>query len=86
MADLYQSKAEELAAALQREDTRLEASETLRGLIDAIVLMPEEGQPPSRAGDDSRSGEPRLRIELRGNLAATKSCGRRWKRELWKRR
>jgi site-specific DNA recombinase len=55
MADLYRTKVEDLAAALQREDTRLEASEMLRGLIDAIVLMPEKGQ---------------LRIELRGNLAA----------------
>ena len=55
MADLYRSKVEELAAALQREDTRLEASEMLRGLIEAIVLTPLEGQ---------------LRIELKGNLAA----------------
>ena len=55
MADLYRSKVEELAAALQREDTRLEASDTLRGLIESIVLTPETGQ---------------LRIELKGNLAA----------------
>ena len=55
MADLYRSKVEELASALQREDTRLEASEMLRGLIDSIVLTPEKGQ---------------LRVELRGNLAA----------------
>jgi hypothetical protein len=34
MADLYRSKVEELASALQREDTRLEASEMVRGLID----------------------------------------------------
>jgi hypothetical protein len=40
MADLYRTKVEDLASALQREDTRLEASEMLRGLIDAIVLMP----------------------------------------------
>lgn len=40
---------------LQREDSRLEASEMLRGLIDSIVLTPENGQ---------------LRIEWRGNLAA----------------
>ena len=46
---------EELASALQRDDTRLEASEMLRGLIEAIVLTPRDGQ----------SG-----IELRGNLAA----------------
>src|SRR4029453_6622171 len=55
MADLYRAKVESLASALQREDTRLEASEMLRGLIDSIVLMPDEGQ---------------LQIELRGNLAA----------------
>lgn len=50
MADLYRSKVEQLAAALQREDTRLEGSEVLRGLIDSFVLMPQGGQ---------------LRIELR---------------------
>ena len=50
LADLYRSTVEELASALQREDTRLQASETLRGLIDSIVLTPEDGQ---------------LRIELR---------------------
>ena len=80
MADLYKSKVEELAAALQREDTRLEASEMLRGLIEAIVLTPEKGQPPSRDGDDTRSGEPRLRIELRGNLAAMLTAAQQTKR------
>jgi hypothetical protein len=70
MAELYREKVEQLAAALQADGSRLEASETLGGLIDSIVLIPEKGQPPSRDGDDTRSGEPRLRIELRGNLAA----------------
>jgi len=65
MADLYRTKVEDLAAALQREDTRLEASEMLRGLIDAIVLMPEKGQ---------------LRIELRGNLAAMLTAAQQTKR------
>src|SRR5262245_59653809 len=65
MADLYRSKVEELAAALQREDTRLEASEMLRGLIDSIVLTPEDGQ---------------LRIELRGNLAAMLAAAQKTKR------
>ena len=65
MADLYRSKVEELAAALQREDTRLEASEMLRGLIDSIVLIPDEGQ---------------LRIELRGNLAAMLAAAQKTKR------
>src|SRR3989449_1044039 len=65
MADLYRTKVEELAAALQREDARTEASETLRGLIDAIVLMPEKGQ---------------LRIELRGNLAAMLTAAQKTRR------
>lgn len=70
------TEAAELAVGLQRPETRLEASETLRGLLDAIVLTPEEGEPPSRG--EARFGEPRrsakngggLRGELRGNLAA----------------
>ncbi len=65
MADLYRTKVEDLAAVLQREDTRLEASEVLRGLIDAIVLMPDGGQ---------------LRIELRGNLAAMLTAAQQTKR------
>jgi site-specific DNA recombinase len=55
MAELYRTKVQQLAEALEREDVRTEASEMLRGLIDSIVLMPEKGQ---------------LRIELQGNLAA----------------
>jgi site-specific DNA recombinase len=55
MAELYRTKVQQLANALEREDARTEASDMLRGLIDSIVLMPENGQ---------------LRIELRGNLAA----------------
>jgi len=65
MADLYRAKVESLASALQREDTRLEASEMLRGLIDSVVLIPDEGQ---------------LRIELRGNLAAMLAAAQKTKR------
>ena len=65
MADLYRTKVENLAAALLRHDTRLEASEMLRGLIDSIVLMPEKGQ---------------LRIELRGNLAAMLTAAQKTRR------
>jgi hypothetical protein len=53
------------AAALQREDTRLEASEMLRGLIDSIVLIPDEGQ---------------LRIELKGNLAGMLTADQQMRR------
>ena len=42
------------AAALEHPETRTEASEALRGLIDAIVLTPDQGE---------------LQIKLRGNLA-----------------
>ena len=65
MADVYRRKVEELAEALQRPDARLEASETLRGLIDSIVLSPDGGQ---------------LRIELRGNLAAMLTATQQKKR------
>jgi len=42
------------AQALEHPETRTEASEGLRGLIDAIVLTPNQGELP---------------IELKGNLA-----------------
>ena len=65
MADLYRTKVQQLAKALEREDARSEASEMLRGLIDAIVLIPEKGQ---------------LRIELRGNLAAMLTAAQKTRR------
>jgi len=65
MADLYRSKVEQLAAALRLDDTRLEASEMLRGLIDSIVLTPKDGQ---------------LGIEVRGNLAAMLAAAQQTKR------
>jgi site-specific DNA recombinase len=57
MARIYRTKVKKLAAALQEPDSRLEATDALRGLVDAIVLIPDQG------------GET-LQIELRGNLAA----------------
>jgi site-specific DNA recombinase len=55
MAGLYRQKVTALAEALEHPETRTEASEALRGLIDAIVLTPNLGE---------------LQIELKGNLAA----------------
>ena len=55
MAALYRQKVTTLAHALEAAETRTEATEALRGLIDAITLIPDQGV---------------LRIELRGNLAA----------------
>lgn len=51
--------------ALQEPDTRSEATEALRGLVDAIVLTPD----PAREA---------LQIELRGNLAAMLCIGSRF--------
>ena len=65
MADLYRTKVEQLADALQRQDSRIEASDTLRGLIESIVLTPEKDQ---------------LRIELRGNLAGMLTVAQQTKR------
>src|SRR3954466_11441318 len=80
MAGLYRQKVTALAEALEHPETRTEASEALRGLIDAIVLTPDQGEPPSRGSEDSRSGEPRLRIELKGNLAAMLGAAQNAKR------
>jgi site-specific DNA recombinase len=80
MAELYRQKVTTLAQALERPETRVDATEALRGLIDAIILTPSQGEPPSCAGKDSRFGEPRLRIELKGNLAAMLSAATNAKR------
>jgi site-specific DNA recombinase len=55
MADLYREKVTQLARGLEHEESRTAAAEALRGLIDAIVLTPQQGE---------------LKIELQGNLAA----------------
>jgi site-specific DNA recombinase len=54
LPELYRSKVERLAEALNAPDTVTEAAEIMRGLIDRIVLTPE--------GDV-------LRAELHGDLA-----------------
>jgi site-specific DNA recombinase len=43
MATLYREKVAQLASALVHEDTKLEASEILRGLVDKVVVSPAEG-------------------------------------------
>ena len=55
LADLYRRKVDELHDALNREDTRTEATEAIRALIDEIRLVPKDGE---------------LKIELFGELAA----------------
>ena len=80
MADLYRQKVTALAEALEHPETRTEAPEALRDPIDTIVLTPDQGEPPSRAGEHSRFGEPRLQIELKGNLAAMLGAAQNAKR------
>jgi site-specific DNA recombinase len=65
MADLYRQKVTTLAEALEHSETRTEATEALRGLIDAITLTPDQGE---------------LKIELKGNLAAMLSAATNAKR------
>jgi site-specific DNA recombinase len=61
MADLYRQKVTQLARGLEREESRTQAAEALRGLIDVIVLTPDRET---------------LRIELQGNLAAMLKAAR----------
>ncbi len=42
MAAIYRIKVTELARALQEPESRSEATEALRGLVDAIVLTPDK--------------------------------------------
>jgi site-specific DNA recombinase len=65
MAGLYRQEVTALAQALEHPETRTEASEALRGLIDAIVLTPDQGE---------------LQIELKGNLAAMLGAAQNTKR------
>ena len=54
LAEVYRQKVAGLVAALAQEDGA-EAREQVRGLVDSILLVPEDG---------------RLRIEIRGELAS----------------
>ena len=54
LAEVYRRKVAALHEALQCDETRLEASEIIRSLVDEIVLTPEHGE---------------LRIDLKGELA-----------------
>jgi len=77
MAELYRQRVTNLARALEHPETRTEAAEAIRGLIDAIVLTPVEGAPEAfvvrrgrRAPAEVAARDSGLRIELKGNLAA----------------
>jgi len=65
MAGLYRQKVTAPGQALVHPETRTEASEALRAVIDAIVLTPSQGE---------------LQIELKGNLAAMLGAAQNAKR------
>jgi hypothetical protein len=44
MAELYRTKVSTLAHALEQSQTRVEATEALGGLVDAIILTPTDGE------------------------------------------
>src|SRR5262245_23702895 len=44
MAELYRTKVATLAHALEQSESRVEATEALRDLVDAIILTPTEGE------------------------------------------
>ncbi len=54
LAEVYRRKVADLHEALQCDETRVEAAEIIRSLVDEIVLTPEDGE---------------LRIDLKGELA-----------------
>ena len=64
MAQRYRHQVENLRNALDSQNGRGEAAEHLRGLIDKIVLTPEEGRAD-------------LRIDLYGDLAGILSIAGR---------
>jgi site-specific DNA recombinase len=53
MAEIYRSRLASLHEALGREETRIEAAEIIRSLVNEIVLTPEGGE---------------LKVGLRGDL------------------
>jgi site-specific DNA recombinase len=53
MAELYRTKVSTLPQALERLETRVEATEALRGLIDAIILTAQPGRTANRAKRES---------------------------------
>ena len=67
MAEIYRSRLTGLHEALSREETRTEAAEIIRSLVDEIVLTPEDGE---------------LKIDLRGDLAGILAIATNGKRPI----
>jgi site-specific DNA recombinase len=77
MADLYREKVTQLARGLEHEESRTAAAEALRGLIDAIVLTPQEGQAQNRAtGQPGGNAQGSAGAECRYAVGAFWTLGR----------
>jgi hypothetical protein len=81
ISEHYRQKVTDLAQALQHPDTRTEAAEAIRGLIDAIVLTPAAGalgaqivRRGRRAQVETGEVASGLQIEVKGDLAAMLSA------------
>jgi hypothetical protein len=70
MAGLYRENGDHAGSGLEHPDTPWNPRRRSAGSSTAFVTTPVEEAPPSLAGEESRFGEPRLRIELKGNRAA----------------
>ena len=81
MAELYRQKVTTLAQALEHAETRTEATEALRGLIDAIVLTPDAGRAQNRtereSGGDARRDRTKQEVarNRRPLAASCDGCG-----------
>jgi hypothetical protein len=82
MAELYRQKVTDLAQALEHPDTRTEAAEAIRGLIDAIALRPAPGRPRSArrsagSSNPERCGRPGERPpdRIAGESGRDAECG-----------
>ena len=64
LADVYRNKVANLVEALNAPDTVADAAEAIRDLIEAVRLVPEEGE---------------LKIEIYGELAALITLGQNHK-------
>ncbi len=73
MADLYRQKVTALAQALEHPETRTEASEAFRGLIDAIVLTPAANRAERESGGDAGGG-PKCEEVARNGRPLAASC------------
>ena len=83
MARIYRGKVTELAKVLQEKDSRCEATEASRGLVDAIVLTPDQGREALQIEIEGQSGGDARGTTVqteRSWIPTTSLCKYRWLR------